>query len=44
MMRLGFRKPLTLEDLWDINKTDDAHEISLDFQERWTREQSTKEK
>ena len=38
IMVLGFKKPLAEEDLWSLKHDDDAHAVSIRFQQAWKQE------
>ncbi|CEP11799.1 hypothetical protein [Parasitella parasitica] len=40
LMRLGYQKPLTMDDLWNLKLDDQAAVVGVKFQENWQKELS----
>ncbi|KAI8366373.1 multi drug resistance-associated protein MRP [Choanephora cucurbitarum] len=38
LMRLGYQKPLTMDDLWNLKFDDQSANISVEFQQNWQKE------
>ncbi|KAI9249020.1 multi drug resistance-associated protein MRP [Sporodiniella umbellata] len=38
MMRLGYQKPLTMDDLWNLPSNDQSAAVSAEFQKNWEKE------
>ncbi|KAI8362629.1 multi drug resistance-associated protein MRP [Blakeslea trispora] len=38
LMRLGYQKPLTMEDLWNLKSDDQSANVSTQFQQNWQKE------
>ncbi|KAF9109012.1 hypothetical protein BGX27_008133, partial [Mortierella sp. AM989] len=38
LMRKGYNKPLTMDDLWELRNDDQSKKVSLSFEEAWEKE------